>query len=213
MDSLLYDCYLCNLDFPTNLSSQWVSTTKNTFLGFNLEEILHNQDNSSGIYPSKLFKSAIKSKFCTQWGQDLNSQGDQDKKLRTYTLFKTDFNLELYLHQIKDFDIRKYITRLRMSAHHLTIETGRHKRPNKIPVDLRVCDICKEIENEKHYVSKCSKFTTPRNKFLSEIKQIFNLDSFDDEHLFIFIMSLNDTELISKFAFYLKECTDINGPL
>ena len=52
---------------------------------------------------------------------------------------------------------RKNFSKLRISAHNLNIEVGRHKRPRKVPEDERICDECKEIENEFHYVTKYKK--------------------------------------------------------
>ena len=48
------------------------------------------------------------------------------------------------------------VARLRMSAHILAIETGRHVRP-KICKDLRIhknCDL-EEVEDESHFLLKC----------------------------------------------------------
>ena len=57
------------------------------------------------------------------------------------------FELEKYLVLLKDVNIRKNFSKLRISAHNLNIEVGRHKRPTKLH----------EIEDEFHYVLKCKK--------------------------------------------------------
>ena len=48
--------------------------------------------------------------------------------------------------------------RLRISAHTLAIETGRHTRP-KVPVNQRVCQMFNTgaIEDEIHFVTMCNK--------------------------------------------------------
>ena len=38
--------------------------------------------------------------------------------------------------------IRTNFTKLRISAHNLPIETGRHRRNGKIPLKERKCDMC-----------------------------------------------------------------------
>ena len=43
--------------------------------------------------------------------------------------FKKSIHLENYLVTIKDISKRKQFTKLRISAHQLHIETGRHKKP------------------------------------------------------------------------------------
>ena len=71
-------------------------------------------------------------------------QSNPDKKLRTYTKFKSDFHLKKYLIVLKDVNLRKKFTKLRISAHNLYIEVGRHKRPKKTPEQERLCDMCKK---------------------------------------------------------------------
>ena len=48
-DTLLYDGYLCNIDFPSTNPSQWINTFKLIFSSIDLEDIWHNKGNKSGI--------------------------------------------------------------------------------------------------------------------------------------------------------------------
>ena len=45
-------------------------------------------------------------------------------------------------------------TKLGISSHNLHIETGRHKRPKKTPVEKRYCNYCtdRNIEDEANFV-------------------------------------------------------------
>ena len=81
---------------------------------------------------------------------------------KIYTKFKQqeylNFNIPKYL--------RKKLTKLRISAHSLAIETGRYARP-KIPSNERFCKFCTgKIENEIHILIECPQY----NKFRSNIK-------------------------------------------
>jgi hypothetical protein len=58
------------------------------------------------------------------WPQENEQQNNG--KSRTYVTFKGNFGREHYLAIIKNFDQRKSITKLRISAHQLNIERGRH---------------------------------------------------------------------------------------
>ena len=86
---------------------------------------------------------------------------DENSKLRTYGLFKTDIGLERYLDTIKNKSKRIIVTKLRLSDHHLMIETGRHK---KLPKERRFCPFCpKAVENESHFLLRCPMYAHLRN--------------------------------------------------
>ena len=99
------------------------------------------------------------------------------------------------------------MTRLRISAHNLQIEIGRHKRPNKVPVNERLCETCQQIEDEYHFIMICAKFETPRKKLLDTLKEIFaDFDSYSAQDMFGFIMNLKDPELIKAFERFITDC-------
>jgi hypothetical protein len=70
------------------------------------------------------------------------------RELRTYTTFKVHFGFEHYLSVIGNFEHRRCLTKLRISAHRLHVETGRYQG---IPPHQRLCGQCDsgEVENEK----------------------------------------------------------------
>ena len=75
--------------------------------------------------------------------------------LRTYCLYKINFESESYLFNVQDQRYRAAITKLRTSSHVLQIERGRYCNP-KLPSHLRNCTICNVVEDEKHFVTKCT---------------------------------------------------------
>jgi hypothetical protein len=73
-------------------------------------------------------------------------------KLRFFSKIHTTFELQKYL----TFNINKYVrsllTKLRLSAHSLAIETGRYCKPI-IPANERFCKACKDkVEDEHHFL-------------------------------------------------------------
>jgi hypothetical protein len=59
---------------------------------------------------------------------------------------------------------RSLMTKIRVSAHSLAIETGRYSRP-KIPASERFCKFCKNVmEDEKHFILNCPQCETLRGK-------------------------------------------------
>ena len=70
-------------------------------------------------------------------------------KLRTYTTFKVHFGFENYLSVIGNFEHRRCLTKLRISAHRLHIETGRYQG---IPPHQRLCGQCDSEEVEMKFI-------------------------------------------------------------
>ena len=101
--------------------------------------------------------SRYKDQF-TPWHSELSRQtskgGEAGNKLLTYRLFKSQFQLEGYLSQMK---VAKYciaLTKLRASCHRLQIELRYHK-PCSIPPDQRLCKLCSCIEDEVYFLCVC----------------------------------------------------------
>ena len=53
--------------------------------------------------------------------------------------------------------IRTNITQFRISAHNLKIETGRHRRPAKIPLEDGKCETCGMLQDVLHILMECEK--------------------------------------------------------
>ena len=98
-------------------------------------------------------------------------------KLRTFSLFKNQFEMEKYLLHVNNKNVRSCFTKLRISSHKLMIETGRYNRPRKIPVNERYCNYCKNnnIEDEKHFVLTCKLFETERELFHKNYMNLYYL--------------------------------------
>jgi hypothetical protein len=60
-----------------------------------------------------------------EWNR--NKEKFSDGKLGTYITVKKNFGFEKYLDKIKNFEQRRTLTRFRISAHKLAIETCRYK--------------------------------------------------------------------------------------
>ena len=110
-----------------------------------------------------------------KWQEELfrdNSNSDHGNKLRTYRLFKSNFCFEKYL-EWGDYRKRKNITRFRLSAHDLEIEKGRY---TGVKAHQRFCKLCSsEVEDEIHFLLKCSALDTTRSSFIENIKVIIKI--------------------------------------
>ena len=79
------------------------------------------------------------------------------RKLRTYSRFKTVFKFEPYLNIIRNRQTRSCFSRFRMSSHDLEIERGRYDSKPK-PPEERLCPYCGPLgfslsEDEVHFFS------------------------------------------------------------
>ena len=95
-------------------------------------------------------------------------------KLRTYIKFKFEHSLEEYLFYIPDTRWMKALSRLRMSSHMLEIERGRHVKPQKRPLEQRICQRCTSnyVDDEIHFLITCSHLNTQRTSLLAKSKRL-----------------------------------------
>ena len=95
------------------------------------------------------------------------SISNESSKLRTYSLFKKDKRFEPYLCEIKNINVRKLVTKFRLSNHRLMIEVGRHQGLN---IEDRICPLCSaSVENESHFLLSCPIYKYQRELLLNPI--------------------------------------------
>ena len=83
--------------------------------------------------------------------KNVNEEGViKQGKLRTYALFKSNFQKEVYLETIKVVQKRKCLTQFRVSAHRLEIESGRCKIKNVSERIYKFCNL-NTVEDEVHF--------------------------------------------------------------
>ena len=106
-------------------------------------------DDSGTIIKNKVnyFSQTLMSKI----GKALLDQ----RKLRTYSHFKTIFKFEPHLNIIRNKQIRSCFSRFRMNSHDLAIERGRYDSKPKPPKE-RLCPYCRTLgfslsENDVHF--------------------------------------------------------------
>ena len=133
-------------------------------------------------------------------------------KLRTYSIFKQHFCYEKYLDIIRDANHRKALIYFRTSSHSLAIETGRHCTP-KVPVNKRLCKVCKEVENEEHFLLHCTLYSPERKELFGEIlKTCKHFPHMNDEQKLYYLMtaegvSIKETAKFCHLAFTKRNQT------
>ena len=154
----------------------------------------------------KYIKNRLVDYFTNYWkGQFQESRSNG--KLRTLVQVKNNFRFEEYLHVICNVKHRQAITKLRISAHKLPVESGRY---NKTPYNERKCTLCQsdEIGDEFHYLMSCpnNEFVKLRNTFVTDICKInSSFRSIDTKNLFLYILNVHDKSIMKIISIYFHD--------
>ena len=104
---------------------------------------------------------------------------------------------------------RRHFTKLKISAHHLSIEQGRYTRPIT-PRSQRYCSDCKEqvIGDEFHFLLKCPKFAWERRKMFENFSEFTFIKNNGDDDTFITLMQhlQGDVEVARIVCAFVNEC-------
>ena len=158
-------------------------------LGFSQYWYFGNAD--AKMYPT--FFERAKDQFIQIWKAEIS----ECSKLEYYCKYKTCFMFEPYLSNIKNYRIRVELTRFRLSAHSLAIETGRFLNIDRKD---RICLFCnqRKVESEFHFLLICTKFRDLRSKYLN------SCNTFPTIYKFINIMSSTSNKTQINLAKYIK---------
>lgn len=119
-------------------------------------------------------------------------------KLNYYCKYKVDYIFEDYLCNIKNDNLRKQLTCLRLSLHNLEIETGRYRGISR---ENKMCHLCNQntVESEYHFMLCCDKFRTVRRKYIGNI-------AWPSIQRFNSLMSSKSKNVQLNICKYIKEC-------
>ena len=101
-----------------------------------------------------------------------------------------------YLDNISVVKFRIALTRLRIAAHKLIIETGRWVKPKPIALDNRKCITCNLIEDEFPFILVCPMYTSFRHyipKYYTNRPSMFK---------FIYLLNNNNELIVKRLALY-----------
>ena len=89
--------------------------------------------NAQSVVNIREFTNNIKEyehyRFIEKWKQYVLKTSLAHPILRTYKSYMEEFQLEPYLLEMHNIDMRKAIARFRLNSHSLRIETGRYLKP------------------------------------------------------------------------------------
>jgi hypothetical protein len=123
------------------------------------------------------FNNFLKNHYINNVDMQLqNIEFTKSGKLLFYSKIRKNYELQDYLKFPIVKTVRSKLTKLRISAHPLQIETGRYSRPY-IPRESRFCLFCKTVvEDELHFLYDCFMYKDIRKQF-----QPFNVHNSNDD--------------------------------
>lgn len=150
------------------------------------------------ISPSYAFNSSV-TMFDSIWKSALH----KSPKLDFYKTVKEKPTAEKYI-KLLPLDLRRYISRIRISAHRLPIELGRYTAPHPTPRSDRTCPICihegiLQLGDEHHFLFSC--------KVSKEFKHILNERNLIlwQNHDSAALFNNDDCEDLFNFATFVKK--------
>ena len=108
-----------------------------------------------------LFKQRSQDTFIQNWQSRINNS--------SRALFYrniANFQFKPYLEKINISKFSIALSRLRVSSHRLSVETGRWVKPKSIPLGERKYISCNTLEDEFHFVLECPAYDNLRKVYI-----------------------------------------------
>ena len=192
--SLAYQSYKDSMNFPKGFAQKF----KIFLHKINFSHLWDNQSTFSKKRLSHAIVNNLKDSYINFWTDKIHDDSKSlpnGNKLRTYRTFKSLYERETYLfvNELPKMEISTF-AKLRISAHDLHIEKGRH---TKTKLSNRKCFLCGiGVEDERHFVMNCSSLSTYRDTFFEELVNIVpSFVSKNIEEKFTFIMECTDYKI------------------
>ena len=121
----------------------------------------------------------------------------ENPSLCTYNLIKEDFKYESYLTQIKKPKYLIAFSRFRNGSHILEVERGRYTNP-RTPREDRLCVVCKEVEDELHFLINCKLYQEERGLLFAKVSNFYpTFLNYSPIDKFCFLMTNNEATILT----------------
>ena len=159
---ILLDAVKCSKNL-NNISWHKYSETlmyKNNVRLENLQRTANNETNKKQKSESLKIKKKLQKNYLEFYYKEKLASSE---KITLYKHLDRNYSLAPYLSKIKNHKFRQALTKMRISAHNLEIETGRYTKPTR---EERLCKLCSlEFEDEMHFIMSCPKLSKRRTTF------------------------------------------------
>ena len=176
--------------------TNWVSNVKRLLYTYGFAESFTHSDKLN----CKIFPSIFKQRLIDNYTQEWHTSIENSNVLDLYRNCKTNLSYESYL-DVLPHSLRMFISRIRLSAHSLRIQTCRYSR-NRLPRNERYCQCCNtlDIEDEYHFILICPCYIDSRMIY---IKKYFYVRP--SMFKFTQLLQTQNKFLLLKLARYIKE--------
>ena len=206
-DGILRDSYISSKHLHQEGLQSWYTSAKYILqlLGLKISSCIN--------LPISQFTNIVKNKLIKQYSSFWNQERSTHMfsgKLDTYFSLKQSFCLEPYL-SLGNFCHRRAICKIRISVHNLMIESGRYHKPKPLPREDRLCRNCclNEVENEIHFLTRCSKYESEREEYYKTIcLHNANFNFLDDANKALWLLSQEREDVLKELALYILKCLD-----
>jgi hypothetical protein len=197
------------LETSMNLSrlgvNSWFKGIERILKFCNLDYLIYTCDMREITCELSNLKKRLSSAFIDKWKKDKLELLNANTRLQLFINAKDKFESSTYLNSMKVPMHRIAISKLRLSAHRLPIETGRY---DKVSRWERLCPFgCDQVGDEQHYFLNC------KHPFLQElinpfvkqiIKLIPNWQGLEDKEKLLMLLETPSDEvqvLLGKFSY------------
>src|SRR6056300_1576225 len=155
-------------------------------------------------------KQVVKDKFITMWKNELINI-EKNPILRTYIKIKCSFRMEPYLSLVKNNKYRNAISKIRASSHHLEIERGRHCKP-RLAIQDRLCNKCKVLEDELHFLTVCEKYEPMRRELYSKVADVMpGFSNMNVNEKFAYLMCNENQQILTWAGKFLYSAFELRS--
>ena len=173
-----------------NRCKSWFYKFRNHMSSLELDFILDNNEFYTKTHILRIIQEKEFELFKRNWSSELNNvnraNGGQSK-LRTYRIFKSEYQSESYITANLPVHHRSALAKFRCGVAPIRIETGRYER---LALEDRKCINCDAIESEKHVICECLLYEDLRNTLFERAKPVIhNFDLLNSEEKMSAVLS------------------------
>jgi hypothetical protein len=211
---ILREAFFGNVSLSLQGIKSWFTMVKRILVFLGIDHILYTTDLNEIAFQIGRLKNIVQSKYRDIWKAELNEHILKGGKLSFFTQFKKEFGLSGYLNKGLAPELRIALTRLRISAHKLPIETGRYRGLERAQRTCPYC--CIAIGDEQHYLVNCQNVIIKqwRDIYFEKINRANNtFNGLDNANKVLFLMTTEDPNILNYLGCFVhkienmfKEC-------
>ena len=159
----------------------------------------------------KPFLSRIKQRIQDQYIQEELYKISQSNKLNFFQSLNFMNKRSYYVDIVHKRSERSILSKIRLSAHSLNIEKGRHL---STPESERTCKICNtgDVEDELHFLSICTKYSPERSQYKKKVSDYLNFDiNLLNDNFLINCLNSNSYTILKLTCNYINNCLNIRN--